>query len=212
MGNIHKKKHDYEKAVQYLTAAVDSESGPYVLRTRYNLVLCLLNNHQEEKALSYLNRFLATQKYDSRFMTAKGFLLLRRAENDSALQYLRPVFRHNPNDKDVLLTMAMTLSAEGAYQRADWYLKRARKRYPDNLIVHLALLQNAIAMKDAVRIDDYLFQITNRFRINNIKQFFIEHAEGRNYIDGTLVPVEDRIVIPYLTDYLERSAQKLTSE
>ena len=80
MGNIYQKEKDYEKAVQYLTEATRVETGPYVDRVRYNLVLCLLNSHKEEEALEHLEFLLSGKKTNSRFLATKGFILLQRGK------------------------------------------------------------------------------------------------------------------------------------
>ncbi len=209
MGNIYKKRKAYDKAVQYLAAAIRIATGPYVNRVRYNLVLCLLNSHKEEEALKHLELLLAGQKDNCRFLTTKGFILLLQKEVDPALHYLQMALKQNPNDKEILLCFAMALSAKGAYEHADWYLRLARKRYPNNLVIYFGLLQNAIEMQDTNRINNYLFETTNEFRLSKIKHFFTEHAKGYNYIDETLVPIEDQIILPYLADFLKESALKL---
>ena len=206
MGNIYKKRKDYQKAVHYLTEAARAAKGPYAHRVQYNLVLCLMNSHKEEEALERLESLLAGQKDNSRFLTTKGFLLTRQGRMDLALRHLRIALNQNPYDKDTLINLAMALSAKGFHERAEWFLQATRKRNPENLIVYLALLQNAIEMQDINRINNYLFQTTKRFRFNEIKYFFVEHAKGYNYINGTLVPIQDRIILPYLADFIKESA------
>ncbi|MFC1877953.1 tetratricopeptide repeat protein [Thermodesulfobacteriota bacterium] len=209
MGNIYKKRKDYEKAVHYLTEAARVEKGPYAHRVQYNLVLCLMNSHKEEEALERLESLLAWQKDNSRFLTTKGFLLIRQGKMDLALHHLRIALKQNPYDKDTLISLAMALSAKGFHERAEWFLQTARIRNPENLVIYLALLQNAIEMQDINRINNYMFQTTELFRMNEIKLFFIEHAKGYNYINEALVPVEDQIILPYLVDFIKERALKL---
>ena len=38
--------------------------------------------------------------------------------------------------------------------------------------------------------------------------FFTEHAKGYHYINGTLVPIEDQIILPYLADFLKEISTK----
>ena len=129
MGNIYKKRNDIEIAVQYLTAASTIETGPYILRTRYNLALCLLNSHKEKEALQQIEFLLARQKNNPRFLAIKGFLVFRQGKSDLALHHLQMGLKQNPYDKNTLINLAMVLSSKGFYERAEWFLNIARKRY-----------------------------------------------------------------------------------
>lgn len=209
MGNIYKKRKAYDEAVRFLTMAVNVETGVYADRVRYNLVLCLLNSHKEQEALTHLATLLARQQNNGRFMATMGFILLKQEKTDLALHHLRDALKHTPHDKDILLVFAMALSAKNEYERADWYLRLARKSYTRNLVIYLGLLQNAIKMQDVDRINTYLLQINSLFRFDEIKHFFTEHAKGYNYIGNTLVPIEDSIILPYLVDFVKEKARRL---
>ena len=206
MGNIYKKRKDYETAVFYLKEATKIETGPYIQRVRYNLVLCLLNSQKEEEALENLESLLERQKNNSHYLTVKGYILYRQGKNDLALELLKDALKQNPRDKNVLLGMAMTLSSKRFYERAEYYLQSAIQQYPDNLIVHLALLQNALSMKDTDLVDGYLSEITIRFKLSNIEQYLADRAKGYCYIDETLVPVNDGMVITSLVGFLSKMA------
>ena len=209
MGNIYKKRKEYEKAVQFLTAATHVETGPYIERVRYNLVLCLLNTHRETEALKHLDFLLSGQKTNSRFLTAKGFILFQQGKTGPALQYYRAALQQNPYNKDLLLSMAMALSSEGYHERSATLLEDVKSRYPDNLVVYLALLQHSLVIEDTTRTNQYLSQITKRFKLSDIEQYLADRARGWHYVNDTLVPVEDAMVIPPLVRYLKQKAGDL---
>jgi tetratricopeptide (TPR) repeat protein len=209
MGNIYKKRNMYERAVQYLTAAINVETGAYASKVRHNLVLCLLNIQKEAEALVSLELLLTRQKNNGRLLAIKGFILLQQGKTDLALHHLRRALKLNPYDKDVLLCLAMALSAKNEYKRADWYLRLAKKSHPQNLAIVLGLLQNAIKMQDVDRINAYLLQLIDLFRMDEITYFFTEHAKGYHYINGTMVPIEDSIILPYLAAFVKKKAQNL---
>ena len=209
MGNIYKKRKEYEKAVQFLTSATRVETGPYIHRVRYNLVLCLLNTHRETEALKHLDFLLSGQNTNSRFLTAKGFILFQQGKTDPALQYYKAALQQNPYNKDLLLSMAMALSSEGYHERSAALLEDAINRYPDNLVVYLALLQHFLMIEDTTRINQCLSQITNRFKLSDIEQYLMDRAGGWHYVNDTLVPVEDAMVIPPLVRYLKQKAGDL---
>ncbi|RLB98343.1 MAG: hypothetical protein DRH90_22030 [Deltaproteobacteria bacterium] len=210
MGNIYKKRKEYDKAVQFLTAATRIETGPYIHRVRYNLVLCLLNTHQETEALKHLDFLLSGQNTNSRFLTAKGFILFQQGKTDPALQYFRAALQQKPYSKDLLLSMAMALSSEDYHERSAALLEDAVNRYPDNLVVYLALLQHSLMIEDKIRANQYMSQITSRFKLSDIEQYLADRARGWRYVNDTLVPVEDAMVIPPLVRYLKQKAGDLS--
>jgi hypothetical protein len=101
----------------------------------------------------------------------------------------------------------MVLSAKREYERADWYLRLVRKRHIRNLVAHLGLLQNAIMMQNEQRINTYLRQLAGSFRVWEIEHYFAERAKGYLYIHETLVPIKDRIILPYLAGFIEEQSQ-----
>ena len=120
--------------------------------------------------------------------------------------------KQNPYDKNTLINLAMVLSSKGFYERAEWFLNIARKRYPDNIVIYLALLQNALQSQNTIESNEYLYEITNRFQMDHIKSFFIKHANGYHYIDNTLVPVNDRILIASLPEFMNQKVEKMGEE
>jgi len=209
MGNIYKKRKEYEKAVQFLAAATHVETGPYIHRVRYNLVLCLLNTQQETEALKHLEILLAGQKTNSRFLTTKGFILFQQGNIDQALQHYRIASQQNPYNMNLMMNMAMALSSGGRHEPAAALLEEATNRHPDNLVINLALLQNYLMLEEKIRIKQSLSQITKRFKLSDIKQYLVDRAEGWHYVNGTLVSVNDAMVIPPLVRYLRQRAVDL---
>jgi tetratricopeptide (TPR) repeat protein len=209
MGNIYRKKEDYSQAVHYLAKAVHVEKGPYKERARLNLALSLLNVQEEEKALAHVNAGLRQQKGNIRFLAVKGFILARQGKIDQALAHLRRVLKLNTYDREGLINLSIVLSSEGYFKRSEWFLRRAEKKYPSNLIVHLGLLQNALAMKNHNQADQYMAVITQKFSMHDLIRYLSARSRGYLYFDGTLVPIDDSVVIPYLLDYLRNKATGL---
>ena len=209
IGNIYKKKMEYRKAAQFLSAAVQIEKGPYAARVRYNLVLCLLNLHRTAKALDHIEHLLSLQKDNSRYLAAKGFILMTQGRQESASRYFRLSLKRNPFNRDALLNLAMTLSHQGFYERAEWFLRRAMTKYRRDLLFHLAIVQNAITMKDNERIHRYLSVTTHEFTLEEIRSFFLDMVSGRYYINETLTFLNARQIIPYLNDFIKEKEKML---
>jgi tetratricopeptide (TPR) repeat protein len=209
MGNIYRKRKEYDKAVKFLTAAIHVETGPYIDRVRYNLVLCLLNTQRQTEALKHLAFLLARQKTNQRFLTTKGFILSQEGNIDSALACYRSAFQQEPHSTDLLLNMAAALNTGGSHERAETLLKKALDKAPHNIVIHLALLQHALTIQDKNRIDHRLSQIVKRFKLGDIQQYLTERAKGWHYVNHTLVPVDDAMVIPALVEHLKQKAKNL---
>jgi tetratricopeptide (TPR) repeat protein len=204
MGNIYRKKGDYPQAIKYLTEAVSVEKGPYKQRVRLNLALCLLNVREEERALKQINAGLRQQPDNIRFLAVKGFIFARHEKTDKALGLFQQVLHRNPYDRDGLVNLAMVMSSKGFYRRSEWFLKRAEKRYPHNLIIHLGLLQNALAMEDHQRANHYMSGIAGRFSMDDLKRYLAARNGGHLYVNATLVPIDDAMVISSLHGYLKK--------
>ena len=181
MGNIYRKKGDYPQAIHYLTKAVNVGTGPYKQRVRLNLALCLLNVRDEEQALKQINAGLGRHKGNIRFLAVKGFIVARQEKIDKALGLFQQVLQSHPYDRDGLVNLAMVLSSKGFYQRSEWYLKRALRHYPHNLIIHLGLLQNALAMEDYQRANQYMDGIAEKFSMDDLKHMRL-HAKEDTFI------------------------------
>ncbi len=209
MGNIYKKKGDYDMAVNVLKAAMTSPQGPYILRVHYNLVLCMLNTNQAEAAFEHINQLLAKQPNNRQFIVTKGFLLQQRGYIDAARRHFQMALKQNAADIRALYHMGMALSAAGEHRIADRFLLRARNRSPRNLNIYLGLVQNAISMHNPERISVYLSQITNRFKLVEIESFFAQRAKGYQLIAGMLIQLNDDLIMSYLASHLEETAHNL---
>jgi len=209
IGNIYRKKGNYSEAIHYLAEAVRAEKGPYKQRVRLNLALCLLNVQEKEQALKHIEDGLKRQKDNNRFLTVKGFILAQQGKTDIALDYFRRVLKQRPHDRDGLINLAIALSSKGYYLRSEWFLKKALQRYPRNLIIHLGLLQNALAMEDIHRANRYMAGIAGKFRMQDINSYLDMRSQGHVYIHATLVPIDDTVVIPSLVGFLKDEVSEL---
>lgn len=165
--------------------------------------MCLLNVGDEEQALKQINAGLERHKGNIRFLAVKGFIVARQKKIDKALGLFQQVLKSHPYDRDGLVNLAMVLSSKGFYQRSEWYLKRALRHYPHNLIIHLGLLQNALAMEDYQRANQYMDGIAEKFSMADLTAYAVARKRGHLYISATLVPIEDAIVLPPLVGYLK---------
>ena len=209
MGNILKKQKDYEGAMRLLTTAMELGKEPYASRVRFNLVLCLLNTGQKKEALKNIDVLLEGYPQNKRYLTSKGFVLLIKNDIDGALHYLRMALKNDPYDSNTLLNLGMAFGMSGAFERAEWFIKRAQSNTPRNIAIYLSLLQNAIVMRDEQRREQYLVDICRIYSIKQLQAFFTEHAQGSHYIGGMFVLVDDRIVLPALSEVIRKKAREL---
>jgi len=212
MGNIYRKKGDYPKAILYLKEAVSVEQGPYKQRVRLNLALCLLNVQDVEQALLHIDDGLKKQKNNTRFLAVKGFILARQGKADQALAYFQQVLKQSPYDRDGLINLALILSSKGYYQRSEWFLKHALQRYPHNLMIHLGLVQNALTAGDHQGAERYMSKVAATFSMAAINRYLALRSRGHLYINATLVPIDDTIVVPFIIGYLSREVSDLKDD
>jgi len=209
MGNIHKKMFQYHQAATYLREAIKFDGGPDTPKVIHNLVLCLLNTDGETEALAYLNRLIAKERDNPAFLSTRGFIFFKQGRYQEALSDLGPAIKFDPSDKNALLVMGMALSKIGDYLRADGYLEQALQRNTKNLVSYLARLENALRMKNTVLSNKVMADMLRLFPVGEIEIFFEHRAKKYNYINDTLVPLNDTIVMPALADYICKTAQRL---
>ena len=103
------------------------------------------------------------------------------------------------------------LNSKGFYDRAAWFLQRAKKQHAENIVIYMALLQNALSLKDREGVDRYLSDIARRFTYVDIETYLDDRARGYHYVKATLVPVDDSIVVPPLIDFLKEETRALNN-
>jgi tetratricopeptide (TPR) repeat protein len=201
IGNIYKKKFQFEKAAEYLRAAVTFRGGKGGVKVRYNLVLCLLNSNGLDEALKHMNLLLAEYKNNSRFLATRGFIFIKLGDYQAALRDLQLALKNNPENINGLLNLAMALSSVGKFQQAEHHLQKAIKHDPQNVAIYLAMLENAVKQGDRKRTNQYLDYIINSFDREVVRSFFSALSKGYIYIKNTMVPVDIRNVSPLLSSY-----------
>jgi tetratricopeptide (TPR) repeat protein len=202
IGNIYKKKFQFEKAVEYLRAAVALREGVSSTKVRYNLVLCLLNTNGFDEAFKNLNWLLVRNKNNSSLLATRGFIFFKLGEYEAALHDLQLALKSNPEDINGLLNIAMTLSSLGKHQQAELYLQKAIQQDPQNVVIFLSLLENAVKEGHRKRTKQYLDSIITSFDREEISFVFSALSKGYIYLRNTTVPVDTRIVSPLLSGYI----------
>jgi tetratricopeptide (TPR) repeat protein len=202
IGNIYKKKLQFEKAAGYLREALTFRRGVGSAKVRYNLVLCLLNSNGLEEALNHMNLLLGEYKNNSRFLATRGFIFIKLGDYQAALRDLEPALKSNPENINGLLNLAMVLSSTGNFQQAEHYLQKAIKQDPQNVAIYLAMLENAVKQGDGKRTNQYLDYITTSFDKEAVRSFYSALSKGYIYVRNTMVPIDIRNLSPLLTDYL----------
>ena len=114
-----------------------------------------------------------------------------------------------PNDPNTLMCLGMALSAQGDFQRADWYLNLAKDKAPRSHVIHFGLLQNAIAMHDDMRIDKYLSDLSGLYSMPQLIDFLNESVRGNHFINDMFVPIDETVILPYMSKYWAGIADRL---
>jgi hypothetical protein len=72
------------------------------------------------------------------------------------------------------------------------------------------MIKNALKMKDKDKVTGYLSTIMSLFAIDDIEQYLAERAGGHDYTHETVVPLDDRMVVPPLVHFLRQKADRWT--
>ncbi len=207
LGNLYKKKGQYDLAVRYLSKAVSFQGDIYTLRVRYNLVLCLMNTGRLDEALHHTDWLLSRRPRNARYLTTRGFILFKKGLHAEAARELKEALERNPDDRDGLLTMGMLESAAGRYQEAREYLNTAAAKYPSDPLGYLCLLENAFREKNTADIKRNAMIIKDKKEIPAILK---ELKAGRNSIGDRLVPLDGSMVISAINSGITGSPLKVT--
>ncbi len=158
IGTIFYKSGDREKAIDYYRQALDRL--PNTVRSHYNLAVAYANTGRFEAAGTHLRWLLERHPNHDASLDLMGLILLKQHRYEEALRFSRRLLRLRPNHRSPNLQIGVALTHMGSPDRGYWFLQRAFRADPGNLVVMLCLLENRLAageMAQANIIRDYLF-------------------------------------------------------
>jgi tetratricopeptide (TPR) repeat protein len=154
MGNTYRKKHEYEKAIQYLKQALEIVPNDTIVRK--NMALVFIDSQRWLEAAEHID-ILIKKRYNSEvYLNLKALILIKQNKLEEAIPYLADALRLAPNSRETLLYAGVTQSLLGRYEKADWFLKRAHSIYPKDPLILVCLADNSLRARKNEAADSYL--------------------------------------------------------
>ena len=149
MGGIYFRSGQYAYAAelyrQSLTIDPDNQKG------RWNCALALLESRQFGSAENEIDKLLKIQPLNWAFLNLKGLLCILRRDPHEAIDYLKQSIKINPEQAEALQYIAIALSRMGYNDRSDWFFRQALQHDPNNIVLLIGHLENAIMSNDKVK-------------------------------------------------------------
>ena len=203
MGNIYRKKHEYEKAVQYFKLALDV--GPDYQIVRENMVLALIGSKKWDEASRHVDILLKERYFNYAHPYLKGLILIRQQKATEAILYLRSALKMSPYSKDTLLNIGVAFSLSGEYSKAKRFFRRALTLYPNDALILLRLAENSLKTDDGDKADEYLGTLLSVFGGKRVQEFIERQSK-----DSFSLPLSYDILIPAIAEKLKKSAVVFT--
>lgn len=202
MGNIYRKKHEYEKAMEYLERALEIEPNKKIARE--NMILVLIGSKKWDEALKHLDILIKKQYINHVYLNLKGFILIRQQKAAEAIPYFRGALKWAPHDRDALLYMGIAFSLSGQYERAEWFLRRVRVIYPNDALILFWLAENRLRAGKNDAADEYLDILLTAFGGKRMQEYLQKQSK-----DNLSIPLSYELLIPAIRDRIEKRADAI---
>ena len=176
------------------------EIDPFFIQNRYNLAQALILQEKFEEASRHLDFILKHGLAKThRYFNLKGFVLLWQHQYQKALEFFRKALAIAPNDSSVLLNVGTTLSRLSSFENAEWFLLRARKASPEDMMPHFFLIENAVRKDDPDAILHYATALLSQFSMISVKRYL--EAPGKNL---AFPPLEKNRIAPVIYQAMKK--------
>jgi len=201
MGNIYRKKHEYEIAIKYLQEALNIEPNNRIARE--NIILVLIESKKWDLALKHLDILIKKRYFNYFHPYLKGYVLLRKHRIDEAISYFRYAMRLSPYNRDVLINTGIAFSLLDMHQRGLFFLKRANSLYPNDALILLCLAEISLKRGKDVAAGEYLETLLSVFGGKRIQEFIEEQSKG-----SFAFQISYELLIPVIADKVDKRARE----
>jgi tetratricopeptide (TPR) repeat protein len=188
MGNIYTQLGDFQRGASFFEKAVETYPDHEI--ARYNWVYALIRMGRLAQALSQVNALLQLNPKHNKYLNTKGFVLYEMQRYHEALAFFRRSLRLAPNYRDAMINLAMTLSRMGFYSRADWFLRIAQARAPQDVTIMFCRIENALASGNDAVVQANIDMLMRTLTAAQILSWF------QNQQQATLMPCDLGVVLP----------------
>jgi len=166
IGTILYKQGDRQKAIAYYDKAL--KILPETARSHYNLAVAYTETGQFERASDHLNWLIENNPDDKHALNLKGFVLLKQHHLEESLSISRRLLQLDPDSRESNLQIGVTLTQMGLPDKGAWFLRRAYRAAPGDLMVMFCMLENHLERRDEVKANRIMYNIFNYFSIDAI--------------------------------------------
>jgi tetratricopeptide (TPR) repeat protein len=202
MARISYKEGEYQKAMELCKNALDLY--PHYRPALRVMVMCyaaLGNWLQASKSAELL---LSKNYLSKDYRILYGFSLLKIKKYDMALTHFRNTLRMYPGEKKLLYNIGVTLSFMQYYDRADLFLKLAKQRSSNSILIDLFLIENAAKAGDHHRTQRYLEHL---FADHSIQK--IATAANGTVDDSLIVTFTPELIAPLVAKKIKEHTREL---
>jgi tetratricopeptide (TPR) repeat protein len=171
LGNIaaiHFKKGEYQKAVEYYQMTLQMD--PFFVKARYHLAETLAVLQEWEDASRHLDIVIKEGAPRDRYYNLKGFVLLWQDRPQEALPFFRKALSLSPMKANVYKNIGVALSRLGATANAEWFLNRARRMSPGNMLPLLSQIENSLVANNPAKAERYIHELLSIYSLNEIQE------------------------------------------
>jgi len=197
MGNIYRKKHDYENAIKYLQQALNIASNNRIARE--NMLLVLIERKNWDLALKHVDILLEKRYFNHTHPYFKGFILIKKQRVAEAIPYLRSALKMSPNSKDTLINIGVAFNLSGEYSKAKWFFRRALTLYPNDASILLWLAENSLKDGEVDEADEYLEILLSVFGGERVQEFV-----ERQFKDSYAVSLSSELLMPAIAEKIKK--------
>jgi tetratricopeptide (TPR) repeat protein len=171
LGNIaaiHFKKGEYQKAVEYYQKTLQMD--PFFVKARYHLAETLAVLQEWEDASRHLDIVIKEGAPRDRYYNLKGFVLLWQDRPQEALPFFRKALSLSPMKANTYNNIGVALSRLGATANAEWFLNRARRMSPGNMLPLLSQIENSLVANNPAKAERYINELLSIYSLNEIQE------------------------------------------
>jgi len=177
MGNTYRKKHEYEKALNYLKQALEIE--PHNKTVRENMALALIASQRWDEAAEHIDILLKIRYNNEIYLNLKAFILIKQNKPEEAIPYLKRALRLAPHSRGSLIYAGVALSLAGKYEKADELLRRANSLYPKDVSILVCLADNSLRAKRNEAASEYLDALLAVLDGKSVLNFLKEQSKDK---------------------------------
>lgn len=175
---FHEKKNP-QKAFQYFKTALKIE--PENLKVRRELAEALTIHRDFEAALEQANILLSKSDQNGKYHNLKGHILLWQGRYAEALDSFNKAYSLLWKKESVLLNSGVALSLAGYHSKAERVLQEAIRRFPADMSLHFAIIENYMRGKAVDHAHAYAEKVLSLFTMREIEQGIERLTDNAKY-------------------------------